>query len=246
MNQFQLTFKRYGSKAILIEWPDRIDDSIADDILRFKQQLNRNLHHSMDIIDVIAAYNSVTIIHKNEVSNFQRRVEILIKIHTQSLSADLDTSQLIHIPVCYEESLAKDLSAFLTNKNLSKDQLIELHTKPLYRVYFLGFLPGFMYLGGLEEELFCDRKGIPDMNVPKGAIAIGGKQTGIYPQESPGGWHVIGNSPLKFFNPDSHSACFALAGDRIKFNSISYEEYLEIKGEVEQGSYITRHEVYNA
>lgn len=244
--QFDLSFKKIGQQAILIEWPDRIDESILDDLLHFKQQLTSNLKNSLDIIDVVTAYNSLCIIHRNDVPNFARRIEILKKIYAQSPDAKLDEKRLIHIPVCYEASFAKDLKVFLETKNLTLSKLIELHVRPTYKVYFLGFLPGFMYLGGLVEALHLPRKGIPELHIPKGAVAIGGGQTGIYPQESPGGWHVIGSSPIEFFNIDADSPCVAQPGDNVRFYPISSVEYSKIQSEVKLGNFVPRSEPCDA
>lgn len=244
--QFELKYKKFGEKAILIEWPERIDENILNDILRFKQTLSESLKLSVDIIDVVSAYNSITILHKNNAVNFERRVEILNKIYQQSHSAKLEKSVIYTIPVCYEHAMAMDLDSFLEAKNISLDRLIELHTKPVYKVYFLGFLPGFMYLGGLTSELQWPRKATPDMNIPKGSVAIGGLQTGIYPQTSPGGWHVIGQSPLEFFDTNAENVCIAQAGDCIQFRSIDSDEFQSIRAEIDNGIYTLKSEPWNA
>ena len=102
-------------------------------------------------------------------------------------------------------------------------------------IYFIGFLPGFLYLGGLDERLFTPRKSTPRLRIEKGAVAIGGKQTGIYPQESPGGWNIIGNSPIQFFDNSKNTPCFAKAGDKLQFYSITLKEHHDIKVLVDAG-----------
>ena len=246
MENFPINFKQFGDKAILIEWPEKIDEHILDDILRFKQTLSNSLKLSVDIIDVISAYNSVTILHQYKITNFNRRVDILKKIHRQSQTVVLEKNEIHTIPVCYEPAMAMDLNNYLDAKNMNLDRLIELHTRPVYRVYFLGFLPGFMYLGGLADELRWPRKDTPDMNIPKGSVAIGGLQTGIYPQASPGGWHVIGTSPLEFFDTSAERVCIAQAGDRIRFQPICSDEFRSIRSEIESGIFILKSEIWNA
>ena len=246
MDNFNLTYKQFGEKAILIEWPSKIDEKILNDILRFKQALNLSLRKSVDIVDVVTAYNSVTIIHRTEILTFERRIEILAKIYQKSRTSQLDDSVLFQIPVCYDSSLVSDQADFLKAKQLNQNKLIELHTKPIYRVYFLGFLPGFIYLGGLDQTLHCPRKNLPSKEVAKGSVAIGGEQTGVYPQQSPGGWHVIGMSPVDFFDRDKDPACFAQSGDRIRFESISLGQYHDLKDQVLQGRYSIKRENWNA
>ena len=141
-------------------------------------------------------------------------------------------SKTFRIPVCYDEEFSVDLESYSKAIHLSKDAVLKLHSEAIYSVYFIGFLPGFLYLGGLNSALYLDRKTTPSFNVKKGAVGIGGKQTGIYPQDSPGGWHIIGNSPIELFNPKQNPPCFIKAGDKIKFYSISKSEYQHIKSEV--------------
>ena len=113
-----------------------------------------------------------------------------------------------------------------------------MHTAPLYRVFFIGFLPGFMYLGGLDKRLHFPRKATPSLDVKKGAVAIGGEQTGIYPMDSPGGWHVIGHSPLNFFNINEQNPCYFNSGDYIKFIDISIDYYNDISLEIVADNYV--------
>ena len=112
-----------------------------------------------------------------------------------------------------------------------------MHLSALYRVYFLGFLPGFLYLSGLDSRLYLKRKKKPLLNVPKGAVAIGGMQTGIYPNISPGGWHLIGNTPVNLFNPKKNPPCFAKPGDWISFEQINSQTYSKIESEQQNGNY---------
>ena len=121
---------------------------------------------------------------------------------------------------------------FLQVKSLSKAELIVLHTKVVYTVFFIGFLPGFLYLGGLDPKLYFDRKTTPGLHVKKGAVAIGGQQTGIYPQDSPGGWHVIGQTPVELFNKAHNPPCTIQAGDQLKFVAIDQQHYRVIEHQI--------------
>ncbi len=118
------------------------------------------------------------------------------------------------------------------------DEVIALHTAPVYKVYFIGFLPGFLYLGGLSNKLIMPRKITPSLHVEKGSVAIGGNQTGVYSLDSPGGWHVIGKSPVDFFNVSFEKPCFAKPGDCIQFMSISEKKYNDIRTKVNKDCFV--------
>ena len=145
--------------------------------------------------------------------------------------------------MCYDDVFGIDLDELSEEFNLSKSEIIELHSRSNYTVFFVGFLPGFLYLGGLDERLHFPRKKTPRLKVLKGAVAVGGKQTGIYPNESPGGWNIIGNSPINFFDVNKEVPCFAQSGDKISFYRVSKEEYDDIKALVEAGVYQLESEV---
>ncbi|MBN3582326.1 5-oxoprolinase subunit PxpB [Algoriphagus aestuarii] len=132
------------------------------------------------------------------------------------------------IPVCYEDEFAQDLPQLAKSKNMSPEDLIKLHSQNHYRIHFFGFLPGFMYLQGLAEKLYSARKSVPDRNIAAGSVAIGGSQTGIYPTNSPGGWHVIGRSPSSFFDAKKIPPVWASPGDLIRFYPITKEEFFRL------------------
>jgi inhibitor of KinA len=216
-----------GEKSILIEWPQRIDESILEDVIFFKNlvlesQSNRLVNHTPAYASILLQYH-----HRIDFEELKNELLVLYKI----INTDLKTvPKEWHIPVCYHSSLALDLDSF-KSKNISHKELIQLHTGRCYRVYMIGFLPGFLYLGGLPVRLHLPRKSTPSLKTPKGAIAIGGQQTGIYPMESPGGWHVIGRTPLSLFDIDSENPTPIGQGDYIKFYEINLETYRILKSE---------------
>ena len=237
---FNLTYKPFGERSILVEWPEVIDEKVLVDIIKFKTHIEqKNIKY---IIEIKSAYNSLLIIYDSICRNFKNEVINLKKIY-KSVKTNSDTvSVLWKIPVCYDDEFGVDLHAISVEKNLSKEQVVKLHSQALYTVYFIGFLPGFLYLGGLNESLFMPRKPTPRLQIEKGAVAIGGHQTGVYPMASPGGWNIIGNSPVDFFNPKLNPPCFVNAGDKIVFNPISFKEYTNIKTLVQAGVYIIESE----
>jgi len=239
---FKLTYKPFGERAILVEWPAVIDETVLKDIIKFKTAIAEN--NSEVIVDLKSAYNSLLIIYTTVCRNFENEINVLKNIYNSHNLPSDSLSTLWKIPVCYDERFGIDLESISKEKNLSKEALIERHSQTIYTVYFIGFLPGFLYLGGLDAALHFPRKSAPRLHVEKGAVAIGGNQTGVYPIESPGGWNIIGNSPIAFFNPKNESPCFAKAGDKIKFKPITIKEYNDLKILVEAGVYQFESEVF--
>lgn len=222
-----LTYRRFGEKAILIEWPKFIDENILDDILRFKNSIENN--KIKVIVDIINTYNSLCVIYDSAIENINDAILELKSIYLTSNSSTDVQKRLWHIPVCYDEEFAIDSNDLSTKLSLPFSEIIERHVSAVYTIYFIGFLPGFLYLGGLDNSLHINRKSIPNLNIKKGSVGIGGSQTGIYPQDSPGGWHIIGNSPVNFFDINNDKPCFASPGDKLKFESVSAEEYLAVR-----------------
>lgn len=131
----------------------------------------------------------------------------------------------VEIPVCYGGEYGPDLDALAEHARLSRDEVIGRHVAAGYTVAMLGFAPGFPYLLGLDPALHVPRRADPRTRVPAGSVAIGGAQTGIYPRELPGGWNLIGRTPLVLFDPDRDPPCLLAPGDRVRFCAISAEEF---------------------
>lgn len=136
--------------------------------------------------------------------------------------------RLIRIPVCYEEAFAPDMQSLCEIAGLTAEEIIARHSAPHYLVHMLGFTPGFLYLGGLDQRLHCPRKARPELQVPAGSVGIGGAQTGIYPQATPGGWQIIGRTPLSLFRPQQPTPYIARPLDRIQFVPISAAQFADV------------------
>jgi KipI family sensor histidine kinase inhibitor len=241
MSDFNLIYKAFSSRAILIEWPREISETVLKDILNFKYKIQ---NHYTDFYDISTAYNSLTIYLSKDILSIEKEVNKLNEIYRYGLENTSVKNCVWQIPVCYDKGLAPDLESFLSAKKLTLQQLIDLHAKRLYTVYFLGFLPGFPYLGGLSKELFMPRKLSPDLNIKKGAVGIGGQQTGIYSIDSPGGWHIIGKTPLTLFDVNKNPPCFLKAGDKIIFEPITKSAFDEIIDQVLKSTYTVKMKSY--
>ncbi|MEM1120715.1 MAG: 5-oxoprolinase subunit PxpB [Bacteroidota bacterium] len=148
------------------------------------------------------------------------------KVSRNGFGTSCSTSRLLRIPVCYEPPYALDLEDLSTQKGISQEDIINLHTSQTFKVYMLGFLPGFVFMGKLPNALQCNRKVTPRLRVPPSSVGIAGLQTGIYPTESPGGWQIIGRTPLTIFDPKKEQPFYFRAGDEVQFYAISKEEFL--------------------
>ncbi|WP_299710242.1 5-oxoprolinase subunit PxpB [uncultured Tenacibaculum sp.] len=230
-----LSYKGYGENSILINWNMEVSPSLVDEIVSFKNQILQE--QQKRIQDFIVGYNSLLIIFKEHDLKFSEEVAYLNTLYTK-LEVKLKSKYIWEIPVCYDEVFGFDLQQLSKQLDISSEDLIKLHKKPLYTVHFIGFLPGFLYLGGLDKQLHAQRKSTPLLKVPKGAVAIGGEQTGIYPNESAGGWHIIGRTPINFFNVNQDIPCFAKAGDKIQFKEINQDEFTVVERKVAEGSYV--------
>lgn len=238
---YQLTYKPFGERSILIEWPQNIHKDILTDVLNFKSKIQDN--SSKSISQVNHAYNSLLVTYEEFVIRFKSEIEDLKRIYkTDKFNAKPDC-KLWKIPVCYDVDFGIDIEELAKEKGLSVNEVIKIHTQTSYTVYFIGFLPGFLYLGGLDKALYTPRKATPRLKIERGAVAIGGKQTGVYPSASPGGWNIIGNSPIHFFNVEKEAPCFASAGDQIQFYSVSKKEHADIQVLVNAGVYQIESEV---
>jgi len=185
------------------------------------------------IKDTIIAYSSLTlfydpvIISKNDSSSgsvFGKICTIAEQAYQESSIEDNPAKSIYRVPVCYDEEFGIDLPEISRSKNLSPERIIELHVSKIYRVYMLGFLPGFAYMGELDEVLNMPRKQSP-VAVAAGSVGIVANQTGIYPLNSPGGWQIIGRTYVKFFEPRDQVPVKFKAGDEVQFYQITREQY---------------------
>ncbi|MGJ5642619.1 5-oxoprolinase subunit PxpB [Formosa sp. S-31] len=240
---FSLTYKNFGDQAVLVEWPAVISEAVLEDIVRFKSVIAQEKIEG--ILELRLAYNSILVIFNPLQVTQTVLSEKLKDLYLKDYQVRKSVSKIWTIPVCYDEHFGVDLKEISVLKQLPVSEIISRHTAALYTVYFIGFLPGFLYLGGLDERLHVPRKHMPRLKIETGAVAIGGSQTGIYPMASPGGWNIIGNSPVSFFDKTRAEPCFAKSGDKIKFKSVSQSEYNDIQLLVAQGVYQPENEIYH-
>lgn len=234
MSNYSLSIRPFGVHAILVEWPNEVQEAILEDILQFTSYLELNCLN-VTKWEIVPAYNSVTLILREKPIDFEKLKQRLGRWYQESQIVQARQRYLWRLPVCYDLEFGIDLIEVSEQLQMSVAEVIEAHTSNVYTVYGIGFLPGFMYLGGLPSQLEVPRKSTPRLKVQKGAVGLASKQTGIYPQESPGGWNIIGNCPVSMFNPKSNDPCFVSVGDKVQFYSIenAAHDLHKIESEVE-------------
>jgi len=216
-----------GDSAITILFNDDISEKLTKKVIGVSELIRKNLNELL--IDIIPAYQSLTISFNGEVISFDKLIRDIELILSLPLLQEDYQSKVIDIPVCYEDEFSPDLESLAYYCKQTTEEVITLHTQPTYLVHMLGFLPGFLYLGGLSNSIACPRKKTPAISIPAGSVAIGGNQTGIYPVSSPGGWHIIGRTPLDLFNLESISPFIAKPLDKVRFTAISRAEFFAIR-----------------
>ncbi len=220
-----------GDAAVTIDFGNVIDDTINQKVLALFYQLSNDPLQGM--IETIPAYSSITVCY--DIYNTSKKkpagktvyefISEQLHLRLQQPVPEKETaSELITIPVCYEKEFAPDMEHLAGEKNITMEEVIHIHTSKQYRVYMLGFLPGFSYMGEVDDKIAMPRKTQP-VNVAAGSLGIAGKQTGIYPLASPGGWQIIGRTPLKLFNAEKETPTLLKAGVTVQFISISKNEF---------------------
>ena len=243
-----VTINHVSENAILIEWPQIICEKQHQHIMLCQKKIESTLLNSL--IDSIASYASLIIyydvtsidpiIFNEKSSSIDIVIRNIVEKNYSNLATEVSTQKIIEIPVYYDESSGWDIKDVAQRLNLSIDDVIKQHTQTTYRAYALGFTPGFCYLGQLPKALQLPRKKSPRISVPKGAVAIAEKQTAVYPNNSPGGWHILGQTPMPMLiasndteNTRTQFSTTIKVGQEVRFSSITQEEFLALGGTLE-------------
>lgn len=219
-----------GDQAITIEWSSTISEEVNNQVMYSFQFLQA--HPIEGVTDIIPAYSSLTLIYESSIIRKQamggspyewlkKKLNALALAPTEIAEK---TAPLI-VPVCYDPSLAPDLEEATQLTGCTIEEIIALHTSNIYKVYMLGFLPGFAYMASVHQQIQMPRKANPRRAVAAGSVGIAGEQTGIYPLEAPGGWQLIGQTPLKIFDITKEEPCFFKPGNRVKFEAITLDQF---------------------
>jgi len=220
-------FRIAGDQGLLVEYGDAIDPAINCKVRAVAIAVDQK--RPPGIIEYIPTYRSLIILYDPALTNAQKLQAALLALEERLTAIEIPPPDIVEIPVCYGRELGPDIDFVAQSHNLTVDEVIRIHSEPEYPVYMIGFTPGFPFLGGLPEILHTPRLETPRKLVPAGSVGIANAQTGIYPIDSPGGWQLIGRTPVKLFDPKRPIPFLLKAGDRVKFKAITLEEYNRLK-----------------
>lgn len=226
MSQHQFNLVANGDTGLTLLFTEPSSELLTRYIIALAQRCK--VQFSSCLVDIIPAYQSLTLTYRPQQICYAELSQTVSKLGQSDILASQYQGQTITIPVCYGFEYGPDLAHVAKYCNMSIEELIQQHSRGEYLVHMLGFSPGFLYLGGLLPSLACPRKVTPSSQVPAGSVGIGGNQTGLYPQASPGGWHIIGRTPLKLFTPCNQYPCIAQPLDKVVFEPIDCLEFQQL------------------
>ena len=231
-----MKFAALGDQAIVVTFGNDIDMNTYINV----QDLCHALTHSPfpGMIECVPSYTSVTVYYdvymiwkeNGRCEPYDYVCQYMKMLLQNQKSRNIEQYDSIVIPVCYGGEYGPDLEEVAAYHHLSTEEVIRIHSEATYFVYMLGFTPGFPYLGGMPEELATPRKQTPRLQIAAGSVGIGGNQTGIYPIETPGGWNIIGRTPISLFSPEEEHPTYVKSGMYLRFVSITEEEFQDWKG----------------
>lgn len=218
-----------GDCAVTLQIGDEIGEKINREVVGVLESLRKAAIPG--VLELVPTYTSVCIHYDPLVLSYDDLLKVIGRLENGSAeNLENAAARIVEIPVCYGGEYGPDLAFVAEHNGLTAEEVVKRHSEGVYLVYMLGFLPGFAYMGGMDETIACPRLTSPRTKIPAGSVGIAGAQTGIYPLSSPGGWQLIGRTPLKMFAIDGEKTTFALsAGDRVRFVPITEETYLEME-----------------
>lgn len=231
------TFRPAGDTGLVIEFGEHIDRVVS----RLVLALQARIHAARlpGVVETVPTFGSL-LIHLDPDTTSVLPTEKAVIALLRDLEAEEMPLRRWVIPVCYESAFAPDLGAVAEQCSLTPSQVVEIHRANEYHVYMIGFLPGFPYIGDLPQEIVLPRRPDPRLNVPPGSVAIATTLTAIYPLQSPGGWHLIGRTPVRLFDIGSVAPALLSPGDKVTFAPISPDEFADLEKRVESGQYELR------
>lgn len=224
-----------GDQALRIVFENKINQTIHKQVSQLDDAISQK--DIPGIRETIPAFRTLTVLYDALQTDYETLSETIRSLLSVSQKIPRMKKRIIEIPVCYDEQFGIDLKDVANHAGLSAEDVIQLHSERDYLIYMLGFLPGFAYLGGLNPVLSMPRLRTPRHKIQAGAVGIAGSQTGIYPVASPGGWRLIGSTPVQLFDADRESPFLYEAGDYIRFRPVSIKEYDMIRQQVYTNTY---------
>lgn len=215
----------------MIYFDNKITKDTYNKVNKLVQYIKEQNHK--EIIDIVPSYRAILISFDNTSIDGTKLIENLeLNQFNDSESNQLQQRKVVTIPVVYGEEFGPDLEEVASSNQLTTEEVIQIHTQQPYLIYMLGFMPGFPYLGGLDERIHTPRRSEPRVKIEAGSVGIANNQTGLYPLDSPGGWQIIGRTPLKVFDLDREPMTIYEAGEYIQFKAITQDEFEQIQADI--------------
>ena len=230
----QVRFLSVGDRALAVEFGDRIDRALSSAVLRLAAVIRAE--RPTGVVETVPTFRSL-LVHYDPLLTSRADLEGVIARLLDRDEGGRARGRLWRIPVCYEGESAPDLAEVARLTGRAPSEVVALHCGTRFHVYMLGFLPGFPYLGDLPAALALPRRADPRVRVPAGSIAIATSLTAIYPYRSPGGWHLIGATPIRLFDPARTPPALLMPGDAVQFEPIDPAAFAAIRGAVARGGY---------
>lgn len=231
----RFSLQAVGDAALKVDFSGDVSPELNAEIWRFCTKLEAA--SIAGVVEWVPAFDAVTIYYEPQKIRCKEIAEKVRGLRNISFPEKTETSRVFHVPVAYGGKYGPDLERVASFNQLDVSEVVDIHQKPEYLVYMLGFLPGFPYLGGLDKKIATPRLEEPRKSMVAGAVGIANEQTGIYPVESPGGWNIIGKTPLPLFDINAKDAFLFRAGDRIRFYRVSEDQFKQITAQVEMGQF---------
>lgn len=231
----EFVMKPVGDQAILCEFGREIAEGTNDKVHALSECIKRKKIHG--VTEVLPTYGSLLVFYNASVISYARLKKAIGRYRVSKAAKALQVKKTLLVPCLYGKEYGPDLEQMSAELALEQSEIMDIHQSADYKIYMLGFLPGFVYLGGLDKRIHMPRLDVPRTKIPAGSVGIGGNQTGVYPMESPGGWRLIGRTPLDFYNPDTDPPVLCHAGEYIRFVSITEKEYVAIRRDIKNGVY---------
>ncbi len=236
MKEIKAKILPLGDKAITVEFGNQISDEINNNVINLSLALEQSGLKAIE--EIVPTYRSLLVYYNPLLIDFttlRNKIFDLINLNLSNQS-ELEKNKKVHVvPVCYGGEFGPDLNYVAQYNNLTEEDVIRLHCSVEYKIYMIGFAPGFPYLGGMPKSIATPRLETPRKLVRAGSVGIAGEQTGIYPLDDPGGWRIIGRTPLQLYNINKDPPISFKAGEYIKFQPISMEEYKYIESQIKTG-----------
>lgn len=221
-----------GDRMLIAVFGDEVDPAVNERVRRMAVLVAALQHPAIEA--VVPAYCTLALHYDPDVITWAALLDLLQGCEQRLSEAVVPEARIVEIPVCYGDEFGPDLEAVAVHAGLAPEEVIRLHSDADYRIYAIGFAPGFCYLGGLDQRIHAPRLSTPRLHVPSGSVGIAGGQTGVYPLASPGGWQLIGRTPLRLFAPDRQPPIPYQPGDTIRFRPIAAEHFARLTEEDER------------